>query len=318
MIRYLSHSEIDKQRWDDCIDRSVNALVYAKAWYLDLVCSNWDALVEDDYQSVCPLPFRSQYLIHYIYQPFFTQQLGVFTHSLLTPDLVTRFLTAIPEKFKMIDLQVNALNKVDDQVFRSEKRINLELNLIESFENLEKKFDQNTRRNCKKAAKSDLKIVRGVEPDQLITLFQKNFGAKDETLTFNDYDRLRTLITHCTTHNKGVILGVTLPDGTLCASVFFLTSHNRFIFHFAASNGAARETGAMFLLVESFIREHAGTPVSLDFEGSNDPNVARFYKGFGAQEVNYTRVIMNRLPFLLQMAYSIRRRLRSARNSLHL
>jgi hypothetical protein len=75
-----------------------------------------------------------------------------------------------------------------------------------------------------------------------------------------------------------------------------LRDHDRIIYSFAASDIHARENGAMFLLIDMFIKEHAGHPLILDFEGSSDPNVARFYKGFGAQETTFSEVIINRLP----------------------
>ncbi len=54
MIKYVSHEVIDREKWDKCIDNSTNGLVYAYSWYLDLICDEWNALIENDYESVFP------------------------------------------------------------------------------------------------------------------------------------------------------------------------------------------------------------------------------------------------------------------------
>ncbi|OIP03307.1 MAG: hypothetical protein AUJ97_04685 [Bacteroidetes bacterium CG2_30_32_10] len=54
-IRYLKHKEIDKDKWDNCIEKAFNGIIYAYSWYLDIVSENWDALIEDDYKTVFPL-----------------------------------------------------------------------------------------------------------------------------------------------------------------------------------------------------------------------------------------------------------------------
>ncbi len=53
----------------------------------------------------------------------------------------------------------------------------------------------------------------------------------------------------------------------------------------------------MPFLIDSFIRQNAGKNITLDFEGSNDLNLARFYKSFGSKECAYQQVKINRLPF---------------------
>ena len=103
-------------------------------------------------------------------------------------------------------------------------------------------------------------------------------------------------------------MGAYPPDGKLCAAVFLLFDRSRIIFHFAASDSKARESGAMFLMIDSFIKEHAGQTLTLDFEGSNDPNVARFYKSFGATECHYYKVTLNRLPWIAKMAVYFKKR----------
>ncbi len=81
MIRHLPHSSIDKQKWDACISDSRNRIPYALSWWLDAVCPGWDALVQDDYLAVMPLTHGHKFGIDYLYQPYFTQQLGIFSLS---------------------------------------------------------------------------------------------------------------------------------------------------------------------------------------------------------------------------------------------
>ena len=129
MIRYLTHKQIDKEQWDRCVLQSVNSLVYGLSWYLDLASPGWDALVEDDYQSVFPLTHKRKFSIPYLAQPFFTQQLGLFTTGLLSQDLVTHFLHTIPTKFKLVEIHLNGMNKVDPTMFDVTPRLNHELEL---------------------------------------------------------------------------------------------------------------------------------------------------------------------------------------------
>lgn len=296
MINYVSHREINKEKWDKCITDSVNRLVYAYSWYLDIVSPEWDALIENNYESVFPLTANRKFGINYIYQPYFTQQLGIFSRNLLSEALVDRFLQAIPRKFNFVEIHLNTLNKVDTSRYNCMERLNHELDLINSYEGIFANYDQNTRRNIKKAQKEDLILRRKVDPDELITLFRENYGKKEVRLQYRQYDTLRRLINYCMKNTFSTITGVFLADGTICAGAFFLKDEARVIFQFAASDSKARENGAMFLLVDSFIRENAGQPFILDFEGSNDKNVARFYKGFGAKEIHYYQVTIDRLP----------------------
>ena len=99
MIQFFSHKEINKRKWDECISSSVNGRVYAYSWYLDIVTDQWDALILDNYQAVFPLPFRRKCGIDYVYQPVFTQQLGLFSQAPLSPSLLEEFLAQIPARF---------------------------------------------------------------------------------------------------------------------------------------------------------------------------------------------------------------------------
>jgi hypothetical protein len=246
--------------------------------------------------------------IRYISQPYFAQQLGVFSREHLTEPLVEQFLQAIPSRFSFIHLHLNSMNKIDHGKYTVIPRLNHELDLIPKYETIFSGYNQNTRRNIRKALDQNLSIHRKVGPDELITLFKANYGRNESSLKFRHYTTLRLLMTHCLKDTFSIILGVYLPDHTLCAGVFLLRDRDRVIYHFAASDKNARDNGAMFLLIDMFIKEHSGQPLILDFEGSADTNVARFYKGFGAKEIGFNEILINRLPGKFKrMVYFIKR-----------
>ena len=80
------------------------------------------------------------------------------------------------------------------------------------------------------------------------------------------------------------------------AGALFLRSLHEHIFLFSATHPEARNTGAMARVIDTFIASHAGSEHPLDFEGSMNPDLARFYRGFGATEIVYLHVQHNRLP----------------------
>jgi hypothetical protein len=310
MINYLTHNQVDKSRWDDCIGRSQNRRVYAFSWYLDLVCPGWDALVQDDYASVFPLTHNRKWMISYLFQPYFAQQLGVFSSDTIQESLVAGYIRAIPRRYRFVDIQLNSMNRCDGGDGEKILRMNYECDLAAPYEELVGRYPENTRRNIGKANKAGITLNRTTGVDELISLFRDNFGKKEGKLKDCHYAALRQIILHGLNSKAGYILGAGAKEGPLSASAFFLFDHTRVYFLFAASSPEARTNGAMFLLIDRFIAENAGTGLLLDFEGGNDPNLGRFYKSFGALEVPYQGLRINRLPRVAESLLYFVRKLR--------
>ena len=100
-IHYLRRHEIDTGKWDACMDNAPNGVIYGKSFYLDHMTDHrWDALVLDDYRAIMPLTWKRKWGIAYLYQPPFTQQLGVFSREPTPPTLVSEFLSRLGEHFR--------------------------------------------------------------------------------------------------------------------------------------------------------------------------------------------------------------------------
>jgi len=310
-IRLLSHDNIDKKAWDTCIQQAVNGNIYGYSWYLDIVCDTWDALVSGDYDTIFPLTHRKKSGIWYLYQPAFTQQLGIYSIAHLTPETTDLFLKAIPDKYKLIQINLNQYNKPDNRLFQIRENLNHELDLIEPYHILKKGYAQNTGRNIAKALRNGISISGNVKPEEIVTLFRNNKGKSITHITDNDYQRLTQLAYECIVNRKGITLGAYTRENELCAGALIVLSHRKAVFLFSATNDEAKAKGAMFMIIDNFIQDMAGHHLTLDFEGSNDPNLARFYKSFGSSTSVYPSLDINRLPLPFKALLWLYKRLKA-------
>jgi hypothetical protein len=300
MIYYIHHQHIDREKWDALIDKAVNRNYYAYSWYLDLVCGGWDALVEDDYISGMPVTKGRKMLIDYVYPPMFAQQLGVFSIKPLSQYLLNSFLQSLSRKFDYVELNLNYSNQYSGEDFSRKEMLNYELSLSKSYQEARKYFSENTRRNIKKSQEAGLYIEKSRETLPSIEMFRKNKGHIYANIKDRNYETLRLLMDSLMAKEMGEIWHVKDSRGQIMAGAFFLIFEGRIIFLFSGRKDEAKDNKAMFFLFDKVIAEYSGKNMVLDFAGSNDPGVARFYYSFGAEEKKYQRIKRNKLPFFIK------------------
>lgn len=291
MIAYLTHDHIDKTRWDDCIAHAVNGNVYAWSWYLDVVHPGWDALVEVidvNYLTIMPITKKRKYLIDYLCQPYFVQQLGVFSVQPIDKEKTMDFLRAIPKKYRLVEIRLNEGNPVDEALEGVDFHRNHLLDLGYEYDILSSHYHENTTRNLKKSLKYGLQLVKGADIEEVIRLFRADRGASVERWGDPEYACLTRLSHRAYTSSNAFVYGVKNTDNNdLICGALFMKSHQRITFLFSGNSAIGKETGAMFFLIDQVVREYAGQRLTLDFEGSDDDNLARFYHGFGSVPVSY-------------------------------
>lgn len=297
-VQYLPQQEIDKKKWDACIDRAGNGLVYAYSLYLDHMAKNWDALVLNDYEAVMPLTWKRKYGIHYLYQPFLTAQLGVFGNA-VNAELLEVFLEAVPRKFKYWDIYLNPQNVFSLNGFNLYQRSNYVLGLEKQYGDIYKSYRENVQRNIKKAQQAGCRIEKDFDVEKVIGLALKQmlFSSKESG---ENVDSFRKLYKQLNSRKMATTYGiVTAHDGLVASCVFFF-SHNRAYYILVGNHPNGKTIGASHALIDAFILDHAGKNVLLDFEGSDIPSLAFFYSSFGAVEEKYAGIKLNRLPFYLR------------------
>lgn len=299
MINYLRHHEIDQEIWDNCIMDSPRVKPYALSWYLDIMAPGWEALVDDDYDSVFPLPAFRKYRIQYIATPPFTQQLGAFSPDKSVHISINEFLDYMPAFYWLIDLCIGQM--IDNDKYKVTLKANYELDLSKPYEKLRDNFSAHCKRNVEKSGKKKPAIAEDITPGELIELFIANKGKEIKGIKPDGYNRLNNLMSFCQRNNKGRIVGVRSLKGKLLFGIFVIEIKGSKTMLFVVNTPQSREKRYGYYVVNELIKESASTKTILDFAGSSIPSIASFMESFGSKNVPFYRIYRNRLPWPIRM-----------------
>jgi hypothetical protein len=303
---YLSQARLNRNAYDQCVLDSTQHLPYALSWWLDVVSPGWGAVVEpgaEGYRAVLPVPLISKLGAELVQQPFFTQQLGLFTseegHSL------PAFLACLPAPCWPYQLQAGKKGELHEAVmslmpeFEVQERITHWLDLNPAYQDIRACYHTNLRRNLKRAQLTSYRVTKGTDLRDLIKLFRSTKGQTLPEVKHKHYLQLAKLCKAVHTHGTGQVLEIRQQGQLICGG-FFVEAAGMLIYLFGATSEAARNTGAMSMLIDNVIEQRAGHNLTLDFEGSMVASVARFYQSFGAQPIPYLSLKSKELPWRLK------------------
>lgn len=301
MIRFVEHNEVDTDKWNKCVKRSINSTPYAFSWYLDIVASHWNALILNDYEAVFPLPTRKKWGLKYTYTPFWVQQLGLFSQTNKGLRQLDDFIEAIPKEYKFVELNMSHATPLKDgSSYQTRTNTNYVLPLNKSYEEQKAGYSKNLKRNLKKAKSKGLQLFENEAPKSLIHLFRTGKGSSISHFTEADYKNLEHIMHVAINKHCGQVLMAYDEGNRAVAGCFLLFGSNRVILLFSGNSKEGKENAALPFLIDEFIKTYANSSFLFDFEGSNDENLARFYKSFGSENQSYQNLKINRLPLLLR------------------
>ena len=295
MIAWLKNEEIDRLKWDGTLAEIPGIKPYAWSWYLDIMSPGWEALVDDDYCSLFPLPRAKKYGFSYIATPVFLQQLGLFAPDGDRKKIALEFIAFMPEFYRFIDLNIG--QEVKPPGYTLTPKYNFELKLSDPYEKIWVSYMSDCRRNINIAHRFPQEIVEDVKPHEVISLFRNTIGTRAGVIRETSYRRLHVLMDHCLLTGKGKILGVRSPKGKLLWGMFVIDMEDRLTLLFTAGSRKSRELRTAYHVIDHIIKTNAGTGRTVDFAGSSVPSIAIFLKSFGGEQTTYWRLYRNNLPW---------------------
>ncbi len=289
-LSFLHSSNIDRKKWDNCIANAHNSSVYVYTWYLDAVAPHWEALILGDYEAVMPLPYNRKYIFKQVYQPFFVQQLGVFSIQILEKELFEAFLKAVKKRYFKVYLHLHESHTAFSiGTFSTSLRDNYILSLAAPYENIYNNFSHGLRQSIKLAQKKQLTLIRNATIPEIIAFYQQHLQAKTPEINEKALLRLRKLMENAIKHNKAFLYAAQSPEKNTVAMGFFLKNANRITYLVGVSSPEGKKIGAMPFLLSNVMQEYAEQPMIFDFEGSMQQGIASFFQSFGAQKIQYLR-----------------------------
>lgn len=278
MIDLVPYGNIDKKAYDRCVTSSDNFRIYATSDYLDATAQNWDALVYKDYRAVMPLPRRRKYGLSYVFMPGFIQQLGVFSPEKISTQLENDFYQKLVSKFFLVDY---ALHSGSQPSGRFKECVNCTLDLSRDYEDLFRGFNTNRKRVIRKGFHK-LTLEQKLAPD----FFLKHIDQS--ALGFVPDIDLSAALKRIIAQNKDVVRTWNVfHENKWVGGLIWLKDHQRITYLFPVASKMGKDLDTPTFILDSLIREHQGSDLLLDLEGSMIQGVARFYRSFGAQTEIY-------------------------------
>ena len=114
MIERIKYQDINFEKYNNCIENSVQKNFYCEKETLDFLSKNWELLVYGDYEAVMPIPFVKKTFFKVVLMPLFCQQLGIFGKS---NELINeKFLKFLKTNYNVINYSFNFHNDFENEL----------------------------------------------------------------------------------------------------------------------------------------------------------------------------------------------------------
>lgn len=286
-IELIKHEDIDKVKWNSCVHYANNGNVFGYKWFLDFVAKDWDGLVEGDYESVFPLVWRKGFFGgKELHQPPLMRELGLYSINALSPKRMEKFLDAIPDAYRNVEVVVNEqINLPETHDFKVEELYNHQMLLTEPYEKLQENYSRAIREKIAIAEENRLLAVANIKPEEVADFYRKH--ARDRQHLTHNFHALQRIMYNVLHRGWGFASGIRNQEKELLAANFFIYSHNKVMSLVPLESPAGAKLGALPFLFDMLLRSHAGKTLILDFNTAKKDELAL---GLGARENIYHKI----------------------------
>jgi hypothetical protein len=298
-IQYLTNNRIDKKAWDTCIAGSFNGNIFAFSWFLDILCEDWDALIEGNYEAVMPLTKRRFIRREIIVPPALGYELGIFSFSPVVPAKTRSFIEALPKHFAYYRILLNKYNPIDNppagMQYIAHNRF--ELDLIEPYFRMAADFTAELQRRLNLAMARGFYLSSGLSPNDLIRFIREHKITVSKAFKDHHYRLLRSVIAGLISYKAGELYGIYDARNELTSVALIAWFNTRINLICQVTNPGRKKDFPHMFLIDRIIDKYAETSTTLLFDQGIDPSYVSGYKDFGAKETSYIEIIHNKLPF---------------------
>ncbi len=300
-IQYLNNHQIDKHLWDECMYASPHRLIYGHSFYLDNMAAGWSALVGDHYDWVLPLVHRKKFGIKYLYQPPFTQQLGIFAKDGVAVPIET-ILADLQHRYSFWEVNWNYDSpiKMMPSPVQYQPATNFFIHLGAGYQAISENYHKDLIKNLKRSRQFDLHYRSSDDFTKLVSIYREYYQQRMPHVSATDYHNFSEVCAYAKENEMLLCREVVNDAGELLAASIMLKDGKRIYNMMNTITAGGRKVEANHFLLDSIIKELAGQQLLFDFEGSDLPGVKSFYENFGGTNQPYFSLKYNNLPWVVK------------------
>jgi hypothetical protein len=271
-------SDISEVAWKALLDRSPDHAIFSQLWLLDAVGEDSVyAAIYDDYQAGVPLMVAKKGCFTLALAPLWVSYLGPLG-NLANQEVFCQLQRFLKTRFTLYALPM-APEASHLPKYYARPTFILDLSRYTQPE-------KHHQRQLRKAKESGLIVRERGDAEAFTDFFWNIRGGRVPGFKPYHRERLLSLTQEAIKMRSGYCAEAITEQGEVVAMVYFLLRGSTAYFLDGTANEQGRSCGAMFLLIhEGLIRHKESGIKHVDFCGSKDPGVARFYKGFGADMI---------------------------------
>jgi len=250
MFKVIPFKEIDKNKWNGTVHYALNGNVFGYFWYLKAVIGEWDAIVEEDYQSVMPVltkPLNA-------HQYSLLKELGPYSVNPLTDQRMKEMLDLFQKNNITSQYPIHSqVSKRQLESYKLSKRNKAVLAGGNIYEELSKTYSDSLTNNLDVEGYDAVKISSGIKPELLVSLLNENEMHKNALM------RLMYNAMH-----RGIGFSSAIEDrttGKILAASFFMNSNSTLVEILSYSKGGKKYRQLIFDLL---LRNNSGSPLRFE------------------------------------------------------
>lgn len=296
MIKRLKYHEIDFNKYNACIENSLQNSDYAQREFLDIVTGkSWELIIYDDYEAVMPVPLIVKFGFKIVLMPKLCQQLGIFSNqdSVYINNLFYNYLT---KNYIVLFYAFNGNNEVSN--------IGLKKSYIipkNQYSEVKKRYSIHRRRNVRIIGDLENNIIfRNSLKSEDKAFFVENMkGIKKKEDASIYFDLMQTLYEQKLMNIE--ILEYKNQIESMAGLYCGKTNHYLSLF---VNKNPLSNTNIPSVVIDNYLKKTIADQ-DFDFMGSDVENVAKFNERFGAIAYKYPIVSNSKKEVLIQILKKI-------------
>ncbi|MEM9545931.1 MAG: hypothetical protein AAGA77_08155 [Bacteroidota bacterium] len=268
MYRFVPYDKIEKNKWNGTVHYALNGNVFGYYWYLKAVIGEWDAIVEEDYQSVMPVlnrPLKS-------YQYELLKELGPYSVNPLTDQRVGDMLELLEKHNRSSQYPIHSdVSRRQINAYNHSLRHKSVLQGGTVYKELFKTYSDELTKNLNEEGYDAIKVAASLKPETLVGLLNENDQYKNALMRVM-YNAM----------HRGIGFSSAIEDrstGKILAASFFINANTTMHEILSYSKGGKKYRQLIFDLM---LRNSSGSP--LRFETFYNVNILH-EMGFDSEPV---------------------------------